>query len=91
MSLTEKDLEALRLLMGEEISTHLKPVEQKISTLRNEMQQGFDGLYKRTETLQEEHTVICEQLTRIETNLKSVETKVDGHAERIGALEKKVA
>ncbi len=83
MSLSETDLEALRLLIGEEISTQLQPVDQNISILRNEMQQGFDGLHKQMETLQREYEFTGEQLKRKDKRL-------DDHEERLTTLEEKV-
>lgn len=88
MSLTEKDLEAIGLLMKQQIE---EVFEVRLEPFRQEVNKHFDHLYKQVERREQEHLVITEQLTRIENRLESVENKVDGHAQRIGVLEKKVA
>ncbi len=49
MELSEKGLDAIRLLMEQTIEEKVKP---EISSLRNEMLEGFDTLHKQMETLQ---------------------------------------
>jgi hypothetical protein len=88
MSLTEKDLEAIGLLMKQQIE---EVFEVRLEPFRHEVNKHFDHLYKQDERREQEYLVITEQLTRIENRLESVENKVDGHAQRIGVLEKKVA
>jgi predicted nucleic acid-binding Zn-ribbon protein len=84
MPLTEKDLKAIGLLMEQTIDDKLLPLRDEMHQRFDQVAGQLDGLYKRTETLEQEHTVICEQLTRIET-------KLDNHDGRIQRLEKKVA
>ena len=81
MSLTEKDLEAIGLLMKQEIEGAF---DLRLEPFRREVNGHFDHVYKELETLQQEHTVICGQLDRIDT-------KLDNHEGRIQGLEKKVA
>ncbi len=81
MELSEKDLEAIGLLMEQTIEEKVKP---EISSLRNEMLEGFDTLHKQMETLQREYEFTGEQLKR-------KDKKLDDHEERITTLEEKVA
>ena len=81
MELSEKDLEAIGLLMEQTIEEKVKP---EISSLRNEMLEGFDTLHKQMETLQREYDFTGEQLKR-------KDTKLDDHEERLTTLEEKVA
>ncbi len=81
MSLTEKDLEAIVLLMKQEIASAF---DVRVDPFRREVNERFDHVFKELETLQQEHTVICGQLDRIET-------KRDDHDGRLTNLEKKVA
>ncbi len=81
MELSEKGLDAIRLLMEQTIEEKVKP---EISSLRNEMLEGFDTLHKQMETLQREYDFTGEQLKRKDTRL-------DDHEERITTLEEKVA
>ena len=80
MELSEKGLEAIRLLMEQTIEEKVKP---EISSLRNEMLEGFDTLHKQMETLQREYEFTGEQLKRKDKRL-------DDHEERISTLETKV-
>ncbi len=81
MSLTEKDLEAIAALMKQEIASAF---DVRVDPFRREVNERFDHVFKELETLQQEHTVICGQLDRIET-------KLDDHDGRLTNLEKKVA
>ena len=81
MELSEKGLDAIRLLMEQTIEEKVKP---EISSLRNEMLEGFDTLHKQMETLQREYDFTGEQLKR-------KDKKLDDHEERITTLEEKVA
>ncbi len=81
MELSEKGLDAIRLLMEQTIEEKVKP---EISSLRNEMLEGFDTLHKQMETLQREYDFTGEQLKR-------KDTKLDDHEERLTTLEEKVA
>ncbi len=81
MELSEKGLDAIRLLMEQTIEEKVKP---EISSLRNEMLEGFDTLHKQMETLQREYDFTGEQLKRKDKRL-------DDHEERITTLEEKVA
>ncbi len=81
MELSEKGLEAIRLLMEQTIEEKVKP---EISSLRNEMLEGFDTLHKQMETLQREYEFTGEQLKRKDKRL-------DDHEERLTTLEEKVA
>ncbi len=81
MELSEKGLDAIRLLMEQTIEEKVKP---EISSLRNEMLEGFDTLHKQMETLQREYDFTGEQLKRKDKRL-------DDHEERISTLETKVA
>ena len=81
MELSEKGLDAIRLLMEQTIEEKVKP---EISSLRNEMLEGFDTLHKQMETLQREYDFTGEQLKRKDTRL-------DDHEERLTSLEEKVA
>ncbi len=81
MELSEKGLDAIRLLMEQTIEEKVKP---EISSLRNEMLEGFDTLHKQMETLQREYDFTGE-------HLKRKDTKLDDHEERLTTLEEKVA
>lgn len=80
MALTEQDIQALRMLMREEIDAQLSPLREEFTEFRNEVAQNFDGVYRRLETFEQEYLSMREQLKR-----------TDDHEERISALEKKVA
>jgi len=76
MALDKQSLEAIQLLMRDEISTQLEPMEQRIN-------RRFDDVFTSLDTLladekrEQESTIRDEQTERLE--------------KRVGRLEKKVA
>lgn len=76
MALTEQDLDALRVLMAEELDARLKPLRAEIREQFSEVQAQFDGLYKRDETREEEYLVIRGQVGRVEERVEKLERKV---------------
>ncbi len=79
MSLTEKDLEAIGLLMEQKIESAF---DVRLEPFRREVNERFDHVFKELETLQQEYTAISRQLDRIGKG---------NYEERITTLEKKVA
>ena len=88
MGLSEKDLAAIGLLFEEKLESAF---ELRLDPFQREVNERFDHVYKKLETHDQEFTVIRGQLDRMDTRLERLECKVDGHAERIQALEKKAA
>ena len=81
MELSEKDLEAIGLLMEQTIDNAF---DSRLEPFRREVNERFDHVFKELETLQREYEFTGEQLKR-------KDKKLDDHEERITTLEEKVA
>ena len=66
MSMTEDELNALRLLLREELQAELKPFRAEVGKRFDEMATHIDGLYQRDEKREQEYFSIREQIRRIE-------------------------
>ena len=77
MALDKQSLEAIQLLMREEISTQLEPMEQRINRRFDDVFTSLDTLLANDEKREQENTICDEQTERLE--------------KRVGRLEKKVA
>ena len=65
MSLSSKDISALRLLIREEIGDSLAPFHQEFRQFRDEVNNSFDALFKRDEKREEEYLLLREQVSRV--------------------------
>ncbi|HCU25313.1 MAG TPA: hypothetical protein DF383_09860 [Deltaproteobacteria bacterium] len=70
-------------------------IHTEIQTLRSEMHDYFDDLYKKFEDLRQEYIIANEQMKRLENSddvlreeLRSLKSKVSGLSQRIEVLEK---
>ena len=77
MALDNKDLEALRRLIREEIRSETESFKKEMAEFRSETQNNFDALFAWEEKREQETTFRDEQVKRIE--------------ERVGVIEKKFA
>jgi len=66
MALSKEDLNALQLLIREEVRTELHPFRDEMSQFRNEVATNFDALFKRDEKREQEYLVMREQIGRLE-------------------------
>ena len=66
MSLTPDDIEALRLLIREEVEAIVTPRFEAVDRRFDQMDQNFDALFKANETREHENLVIKHQLADLE-------------------------
>ena len=66
MALDHSDIEALRTLISEGVSTALEPFRAEVNHRFDEVSQQIDGLYKRDETREQEFEVLKGQFKRLE-------------------------
>ena len=69
MALSEDDMKALRLLVGEELEAKLQPFRNEVSRRFDEVATQIDGLYQRDEKREQEYLFIREQIQRLEARL----------------------
>ena len=69
MALSEDDMKALRLLVGEVLEAKLQPFRNEVSRRFDEVATQVDGLYQRDEKREQEYLFIREQIQRLETRL----------------------
>ena len=84
MVLTDEDIQALGLLIGEKVRAEIEPFKEEVREFRHETLRNFDGISKQVETLSQEYLSIREHVKRGE------EESCD-HEERIAVLEKQCA
>ena len=94
MALTEEDLNALRLLMREEIA----PFREEVNERFRQVDTRIEGLYARDEKREHEYLFIKEQLSRQERQLAEISKELGRHTQyfddvdkRVTVLEKKIA
>lgn len=66
MPMTEDELNALRLLLREELQAELKPFRTEVGKRFDEIGSHIDGLYQRDEKREQEYFSIREQIKRLE-------------------------
>lgn len=69
MPITEVKMNALRLLLKEELQAEVRPLRHEINKRFDEIATHFDGLYRRDETREQEYLSIREQICRLEAGL----------------------
>ena len=69
MPLTENEIEALRLLIREELRAEIRPFRSEVDKRFAEVAAQVDGLYQRDEKREQEYLFIREQIRRIEARL----------------------
>jgi len=69
MPITEGEMNALRLLLKEELRTQLQPFREEVNKRFDEIATQMDGLYKRDENREQEYMSIREQIRRLEARL----------------------
>ena len=69
MPITEGEMNALRLLLKEELRTQLQPFREEVNKLFDEIATQMDGLYRRDENREQEYMSIREQIRRLEARL----------------------
>lgn len=61
------EISALTALITDVVRSEVQPVREEIEVFRSEVNQSFDALFKRNETLEEEYLAMREQISRLET------------------------
>ena len=69
MPITEGEMNALRLLLKEELRTQLQPFREEVNKRFDEIATQMDGLFKRDENREQEYLSIGEQIRRLEARL----------------------
>ena len=69
MPITEGEMNALRLLLKEELRMQLQPFREEVNKRFDEIATQMDGLYKRDENREQEYLSIGEQILRLEARL----------------------
>jgi len=69
MPLTGDEMEALRLLLREELQAEVRPFRNEVSKHFDEVATQIDGLYQRDEKREQEYLSIREQLRRLEAKV----------------------
>ena len=64
--ITEVEMNALRLLLKEELQTQLQPFRAQVNKRSDEVATQMDGLYRRDERREQEYLSIREQIRRLE-------------------------
>ena len=66
MPLSTQDIEALRLLIREEVEAIVAPRFESVDRRFDQVDQNFDALFKANETREQENLVIKHQLAELE-------------------------
>lgn len=66
MPLSAQDIEALRLLIREEVEAIVAPRFESVDRRFDQVDQNFDALFKANETREQENLVIKHQLAELE-------------------------
>ena len=69
MPITEMEMNALRLLLKEELRAEVRPLRYEINKRFDEVATQIDGLYQRDEKREMEYLSIREQIRRLEAGL----------------------
>ena len=67
--MTEDEMDALRLLLREELQHELNPFRAEVSRRFEQIASHIDGLYQRDERREREYLSIQEQIRRVGRNL----------------------
>lgn len=69
MPITGQEMNALRLLLKEELETALRPLREEVSKRFDKIATQMDGLYQRDEKREQEYLSIREQIRRLEARI----------------------
>ena len=69
MAITEDELNALRLLLKEELQSEVRPFREEVNKRLDEIATQMGGLYQRDEKLEQEYLSIREQMRRLDAGL----------------------
>jgi len=69
MPMTEAEVDALRLLLREELQAELNPFRAEVARRLDQIASHIDGLYQRDEKREQEYFSMREQIKRLERNL----------------------
>ena len=69
MPIAEEEMNALRVLLKEELEAQLRPFRDELNERFDELGIQVDGLYRRDEKREQEYLSIREQIRRLETRL----------------------
>jgi len=67
--MTDAELNALRLLLREELRNELNPLRAEVAKRFDEIALQMDGLYQRDEKREQEYFSMREQMKRLERKL----------------------
>ena len=66
MPITEDEMNALRVLLREELQAEARPFRNEVNKRFDELAIQMDGLYRRDERREQEYLSIREQISRLE-------------------------
>jgi len=69
MPITAEEMNALRLLLKEELETALRPFREEVDKRFDKIATQIDGLYLRDEKREPEYLSIREQIRRLEVRI----------------------
>ena len=69
MPITNEEMNALRLLLKEELETALQTLREEINKRFDKIATQIDGLYQRDEKREQEYLYVREQIRRIESGI----------------------
>jgi len=69
MHITSEEMNALRLLLKEELETALQPLREEINKRFDKIATQIDGLYQRDEKMEQEYLYVREQIRRLESRI----------------------
>jgi len=69
VAITEDELNALRLLLKEELQSEVRPFREEVNKRLDEIATQMGGLYQRDEKLEQEYLSIREQMRRLDAGL----------------------
>jgi sulfite reductase beta subunit-like hemoprotein len=69
MPITNEEMNALRLLLKEELETALRPLREEVYKRFDKIATQMDGLYQRDEKREQEYLSIREQIRRLEARI----------------------
>ena len=69
MAISDDELNALRLLLKDEIQSEIRPFREEVNKRFDEIATQIDGLYLRDEKREQEYLSIREQIRRLEARI----------------------
>jgi predicted nucleic acid-binding Zn-ribbon protein len=69
MPITAEEMNALRMLLKEELETALRPLRKEVNKRFDKIATQIDGLYQRDEKREQEYLSIREQVRRLEVRI----------------------